>query len=252
MSGDMGSRAIPKTGGFPYALSLAYGICLSILLGLGTWQLSRLGWKQELIADMSRQTALPAQDISKILTQSSRPDWRLVSGIQCDLSPNNLIYMHGINDGRTGFHVHGICVSTVGPLIVELGFQASDSTETTHKPLRYLGPIIGRLRRFDAKGAAPINNPSKDDWYWRDPTAFQKSLSQNSDHPIRNDYFVIADHKATGLDAMTKIGLTQPTLVATLTNRHLEYALTWYGLGLVLTGFFIALVRKSSIKRAHT
>jgi surfeit locus 1 family protein len=33
-------------------------------------------------------------------------------------------------------------------------------------------------------------------------------------------------------------------LPETITNRHLEYALTWYGLAAALVGVYIALVRR--------
>ncbi|MBW8882233.1 MAG: SURF1 family protein, partial [Asticcacaulis sp.] len=51
--------------------------------------------------------------------------------------------------------------------------------------------------------------------------------------------FVVLDLKASHLSVP---GLEQGELIAPLTNRHLEYALTWFGLATALLGVYIGVV----------
>ncbi len=59
--------------------------------------------------------------------------------------------------------------------------------------------------------------------------------------PLRSDYFLVLELSESHL-ALS--GLQQGQLTATLTNRHLEYALTWFGLALTLIGVYIGFVRQ--------
>ncbi|RYG02496.1 MAG: SURF1 family protein, partial [Caulobacteraceae bacterium] len=52
---------------FPVGLTIAVAISLSILIGLGAWQLQRLAWKEGLLARVEALQATPAQSASAAL-----------------------------------------------------------------------------------------------------------------------------------------------------------------------------------------
>ena len=54
---------------FPVGLTIAVGVCLVILVGLGTWQLQRLSWKEGLLAKIAALQAAPATSGEAALEQ---------------------------------------------------------------------------------------------------------------------------------------------------------------------------------------
>lgn len=213
----------------PVGMLVAVAIAFPILCALGTWQLSRLQWKERLIADMARTAALPPQPVTDLLRQGS-PDWRSAALPSCTVRPDRLIHMHATIDSVAGYRVLTACPMGEGDMLVDLGFMEDKLT----LPAAVRFNPVGRLRRFDKPSAfAPVNNPQADDWYTRSATEMGAALKS----PVRADYFLVLDVKASAVQVPN---LGQAPATAPLTNRHLEYALTWYGLALTLLAIFIA------------
>jgi surfeit locus 1 family protein len=123
-------------------------------------------------------------------------------------------------------------------MLVDLGFsETPDSVpaNTTFLP-------VGRLRPVDKPSAfAPVNDPVKNDWYSRSPAEMGKTLNTQ----LRTDYFLVADIKASNLEGPA---IRQAPMTAPLANRHLEYALTWYGLAVTLLAMVLAFAVQRSRK----
>ncbi|UDF02549.1 SURF1 family protein [Asticcacaulis sp. AND118] len=212
---------------FPVALTAFVAVALIILLGLGTWQVQRLHWKTQLLTDLERTRAIATVPVETLLSKPGDQDWRQVS-LDCRSDPRDWVYMHGVSDGVAGFYVLTHCAAGQGTILVDLGF-------TTQKPT-LSAPIdtalTGRLRPFETpNGFVPPNNIAADDWYSRSAT----DLSKRWNTPLRPDYFVAATVSVVP-------GLTPVDATANLSNRHLEYALTWYGLAATLIGVYIAVL----------
>jgi surfeit locus 1 family protein len=115
-------------GRFPLGLTLATGIALAILVGLGVWQLQRLAWKQDLIARLDALAAAPAQPVESVLS-------RLAAGadvnftrvvVTCPgLAEAPFVELYAMRDGQAGSRLVSACGVSAGgyrTLLVDRGF----------------------------------------------------------------------------------------------------------------------------------
>ncbi|ESQ83810.1 hypothetical protein AEAC466_11625 [Asticcacaulis sp. AC466] len=221
----------------PPGLAVATAIAFLILNGLGIWQLERLKWKEGLIADMARTEAAAPVAVDALLAQT-KPDWHSAALAPCSVKPDTPIYMHTEVGGVPGYRVLTACPTAGKAILVDLGFAQTK--------LALAVPItltpVGRLRPFEkAGGFTPVNRVAENDWYWRSPAEMGPVLKAD----LRTDYFIVLDLKASHTDIP---GLQQGPLTAPLPNRHLEYALTWFGLGWALLGVFGSVVYQRARK----
>lgn len=219
----------------PRGLSISFLVAFVILNGLGFWQLYRLHWKEQLINDMARTEAMAPLPAATLLAQA-KPEWRSAVLPQCRADLGRALYMHSEVGGVPGYRALIACPTGQGPdMLVDLGFAKEKKTGAFE-----IMPV-GRLRPADKPSVfAPVNNPASQDWYTRSTVEMGKALGT----PLRADYFLVVDLKASGVD---DIGLQQGPLTAPLANRHLEYALTWLGLAWVMAGIVFAMIRQRMV-----
>ncbi|MFT4091606.1 MAG: SURF1 family cytochrome oxidase biogenesis protein [Asticcacaulis sp.] len=218
-----------KSARFPVGLTIATCVALVILLGLGSWQLQRLVWKQALLEDYSRTEAMPAVELERLLNSQETVDWRQVILPECEIVPERIVYLHGIAQGKAGYHLLTPCPINEEFILTDVGFLEERATQTT--PVRVTG-VVGRLRPFETpNGFMPPNNPAADDWYQRRV----EDLSARWGLKLRDDYYL-------ALSEGDVLGAKAVDLRRNLTNRHLEYALTWYGLAITLAAIYLAVI----------
>ena len=73
---------VPAARRFPIGLTIATVIALTILCGLGSWQLQRLHWKEGVLARLEALKTAPALPLVQVLTATARPEdlaWTRVS-----------------------------------------------------------------------------------------------------------------------------------------------------------------------------
>jgi surfeit locus 1 family protein len=215
----------------PPGLAIAAAIAFAILNGLGIWQLERLKWKEGLIGDMARTEAAAPVPAETLLSQS-KPDWRSAALPVCNVDMARVIYMHSEVDGVPGYRVLTACPLRDKAMLVDLGFAKEKIVG-----LDFLSfAPVGRLRPYEKTGSFTlVNRVAENDWYWRSAPEMGPRLKTS----LRADYFLVLDLKASRTDIA---GLSQGPLTAPLPNRHLEYALTWFGLGWALLGVFGSVV----------
>ncbi|MCK9910167.1 hypothetical protein MXD81_13565, partial [Microbacteriaceae bacterium K1510] len=81
----------------------------------------------------------------------------------------------------------------------------------------------------------PANDAGRNIWYWRDIDAMA-SVAAGPDAARVRRFIVDAEAEPAPPGGWPRGGVTR----LTLPNRHLEYALTWYGLAAALVAVFIA------------
>jgi surfeit locus 1 family protein len=222
-------------------------IAFVVLIGLGTWQLQRKTWKEGLIAALSAQLAAPPIPLPEA---SSWPNldvgglqyhrvsftaqfdnakealvWAAPSAFRRDVSgPGYWIFTPAhLADGRV--------------VIVNRGFVPEGRQDPKSRSQGQItGPvaILGALRWPDARHwFTPNDEPAQNLWFTADPAAIAAAKGLG---PVAPFYVEQESPTPPG-------GLPQPgKLVVSLPDNHLQYALTWYGLALVLLVMFVSWV----------
>jgi surfeit locus 1 family protein len=118
--------------------------------------------------------------------------------------------------------------------------------ETYHQGSIKGASVVGLLRNPEMRGLfTPENDTKSNTWYWRDLESMSKAL--NPAHCQKGDpsktfcgqpgYPFFLDLEASDVPGgWPKGGVT----IVKLPNRHLEYALTWFGLAATLAAVFAA------------
>jgi surfeit locus 1 family protein len=222
---------------------------LATLLGLGTWQLERKAWKDDLIAALNQRlaaapTPLPAADTWDRLEPAEMEFRRVAFTATFDYGREALVYTAGsslrADVAGPGYWVFTPARLSDGRLVmVDRGFvpegrQDAASRATGQVP----GPveIVGFLRWPEQRGIfTPSDNPERNMWFLRDHLAIAQAKGLDRVAP----FFI--DQEAPAPSG----GLPRPgRLTPQLPNNHLQYAVTWYGLALVLVVAFVIWARR--------
>ena len=211
---------------------------LLVLVGLGTWQLGRLQWKNNLIDSFEARVAAPPVAVPASGAAINPIEFR-----QLDLTGRFLhdkeIFLTGRTyEGNAGFHVVTPFELADGRLILINRGWVSEGYKDPAKRVfsRVDGPttIAGILRKPGQKGYfVPENEPAKGFWFTLVPTEINAHLGLGT---VAIDSFY-AD--AIRTSAVVTLPIAAKTEL-NLRNAHLSYALTWYGIALALIGVYVA------------
>ena len=220
-------------------------ISLAILIGLGTWQIERLIWKESVIARLeARLKAEPAplppvSDWASL--NSANEDYRRIRVSGRYEGKQALVFRgSGKVAGQTsqpGYWVLGaLRLSDGGAVLVNRGFVSLAWKDRPHDLPPGEVTVTGLLRAPEDRNMfTPADDPAKGQWYTRDPVAIARTLGID-----RVAAFSIDEEAHAAAPGEPAGGAT----VIDIPNNHLSYAVTWYGLALTLLGVFAALVWK--------
>ena len=210
--------------------TVAAASAFAVLVGLGTWQVHRLHWKEDLIAYRVARLAAPPVAIGEGAGEEIDTAFRRARATGRFVHAREFLIVNRIRRGRPGFDV--VTPLRLGPgdhILVNRGWIPDHRAD----PLtRRQGQVPGQVTvtgvlRLPGKSNRwiPDNDPVKGVWYHVDTKAMGAAASVAG---IR-EAFLIADAAANpgGLPVGRRIGVE-------IGNRHLGYALTWYGLAFVL------------------
>lgn len=215
-------------------------IGIALLIGLGAWQLHRLGWKQAMIAERTARLEAPAIALPDPIAAPDAITLRRVSLAGRFLERE--FHLGGRSrKGEVGFHIVAPLLLEDGrTILVDRGWVPVPKREAATRPeSRSEGPVAleAVLRSGGWKGRAlfqPDNAPQDNYWIWLDlPLMAELAGLQR---PITTLY-------ATALPA-EGAGQALPIAVAPrveIRNDHLEYALTWFSLAVALAVIYVML-----------
>ncbi len=205
---------------------------LVILLGLGTWQLQRLGWKEEQIAIRQERSQPPGIELPARFPDPAGVEFFRVRLTGEFLHDQEFYLGARTENGRVGIAVVTPFRLTDGRvLLVNRGWVPEDRRDpATRAEGQLQGEIeIAALLRTDGwKGvdfAKPPNKPEDRFYFWLDLPV----MADYVDQPIITE--VYADAVATEIPGGLPIG--GQTRIQ-LKNDHLEYAITWYSFAVIL------------------
>lgn len=210
-------------------------VMLMVLLGLGTWQVQRLRWKLDVLAQIARAEAAPAVPLPMEPDPFAKVE---VSGhLRSDLAAT---YGADVRDTPSGpllgtFLILPLERSDGDPILVEVGWVPDKRAH----PLAGIGgdaTLQGYIHPGDKPGwFSATDNPTTRQFYTLDPEAIGRSLGLQQVAP----FILIA------------LGPTPPEHypdpakhLPRPPNNHLSYAITWYGLAVALVVIFALWARK--------
>ena len=214
---------------WPVVLATALG--LLVLCSLGTWQLKRLAWKQGLIATLTARMAddpVQLADAVKRFNAGEDVEYLKVFA-KGALDVAHPLYKQTVIDDQAGWEGLVPFQSEDGrQVLVDLG--ATVQHGLVPKPVPQLLGII-RLHHLGRGTFDAANNVAKNQWFWWDLPAMQKAAAMKEGSPL---FIVQALGNESGFQA-------SPAKVE-LNNKHLGYAITWFGLAAALVGVAAAFV----------
>jgi surfeit locus 1 family protein len=212
-------------------------VALAVLVGLGTWQLERKAEKDALIAALEAKLAAPPTDLP------ARERWQRLAAatdefrrvaFPAEFLPGEeaLVYSPGSSlrpdVSGPGYFVFAPARLTGGSIvIVDRGFVPEGRQDPkTRTPTSGVVDIVGVMRWPEQRGTfTPPDEPAKGLWFARDPASMAAAKNWGTVAPF---YIDLEAPPAAG--GLPKAG----PLKAALPNNHLQYAVTWYGLALVI------------------
>ncbi len=206
---------------------LIFGVAgLGVLLSLGIWQVQRLAWKQDVLAEIESRisadpVALPAQ-------VSEASDKYLPVTISGEMRPEEIHVLVSVKQVGAGYRIIQSFSTDDRIILVDRGFVPT----TAKQAERLTGPmtVTGNLHWPDEIDSY-TPEPDIDDniWFARNVPNLAAALGAE---PI----LLIARSE-------TDPGITpMPVDTVGIPNDHLQYAITWFGLALVwaaMTGYFL-------------
>jgi surfeit locus 1 family protein len=210
------------------SLDIFFIFFVLILFSLGTWQTIRLKHKNNLIENLENNLKKNSiyfnSDISKEYTK--------VLIKKKSLKPE--VFLYHLNKGEIGFKVIvPYEVNNTLVVLVDKGWVKKDKINLIKKSLFNESIIEGYTQKIKEKGLFTPDNNSKEDFiYFIDIDFLKKKLNKNI-YPL----LIIQTSK-------TKKNIVDNNYQIHLSNNHLQYAITWYGLALVTIIFFLYYMKK--------
>lgn len=222
-------------------VSVATLLALCLLIVLGVWQLQRKSWKEGLLRDIAQRSAQSPADVGMRIFADPPPAFSHVR------LTGRFLYKkerYWFSDGRlgSGFQVFTPFEIAPGYVVwVNRGYvpaRLRDPATRAEGQIAGIVTVAGLVREGGERNAfTPANDVSRNVWYWRDLPALQSSAftSEVKFAPVMVDVDAAPANPGGWPEGGT-------SLVA-LPNRHLEYAITWFGLAFTLIGVYLAFVR---------
>lgn len=218
------------------ALLLGSGLVLALLVGLGTWQVQRLHWKEALVATIAERVAAEPVDLAAIIRlheQGEDFDYVPVSA-SGRFAHEHEQYFLATHRGASGWYVYTPLQTDAGAwLFVNRGFVPYDRRDPASRPE---GQIEGKVAVTGLARAAPAekpsvivpdNDPAGRTYYWKDLAAMRQAAGLETVLPFFVDAGPSPNPGGLPIGGVTIIELP---------NNHLQYAVTWYGLAVALLG----------------
>jgi surfeit locus 1 family protein len=217
---------------------------VAILIGLGIWQLDRKTWKENLIATVTERFARAPEDLPpraswpRLLAEGN--EYRRVTfPVEFLDGEQALVYTAGSpfrpDVKGPGYWVFAPAQLAGGSIVViNRGFVPADrkdiaiSTET--RP-RGIVDVVGVMRWPETRGLfTPADDPNNNVWYLRDP----KTIAAAKNWATVAPFYIDQESPVPpgGLPLAGKLDVQ-------LSDNHLGYAITWFGLALALAGVYV-------------
>ena len=209
---------------------------LLLLLGLGTWQVYRLHWKEAILARIARAEAAPPIPLPAIPAPYTKV--AVTGHLRADLSAQ---YGVDVRDTRAGpeigfYLVQPLEHSGAPPLLVERGWVPQEHHAPIDQPAGET-TITGYVHEPETPGVfSAKDDPAARTFYTLNPATIGAALGLKQVAPF---VLVALGPAPPGVWPDPAEHLPRPP------NNHLSYAITWYGLAVALVVIFLVWARRT-------
>jgi len=205
------------------SLDIFFLFFILIVLSLGTWQVFRLYSKNNLISNLEKNLKKNSTNFNLDISEEYTKVF---------LKKKNLkfrIFLYHLYKGEIGFKVIvPYEVNSTMVVLVDKGWVKKDKINSIKNTVFTDEIIEGYTKKIKEKNFfTPSNNIKEDFSYSVDMDNLKKSFSKNI-YP-----FLIIQTTQSNKDIIPN------NYEVRLSNNHLQYAITWYGLALVTVIFFL-------------
>ena len=213
------------------------------LIGLGTWQVERLHWKEGLIAERTAAVSAPPVALPRTLEAARSLEFHRVQATGQFLHDREIL-VHAIErrSGGAGFLVlTPLRLEDGAVVLVERGWVPAEkraaATRAQGNPAGEVA-VDGLLRLAPAEKPGwflPANDAARGEWFWIDLPRVARAVDLGDALP-----FYLEASAAPNPGGLPVGGQANTDLP----NDHLQYAITWYALAAALAVIYLLLLRR--------
>jgi surfeit locus 1 family protein len=216
---------------------------LATFVGLGTWQIQRKAWKEALIATLQQRLSAAPVDLPSReqwgRLDPAKDEFRHVKFSAAFVPGAEALVYAGSSALRSdvsgpGYWVLALARLPAGGLVViNRGFVPEGRQDTATRSVGEIAgnvELVGVMRWPEPRGTfSPKDQPERNLWFVRDPVAIASAKGWGDAAP-----FLIELESPQPPGGLPRAG----ALKVNLRNEHLQYAITWYGLAVVVVVMF--------------
>lgn len=203
-----------------FPLILGIGGC-AVLLWLGTWQVNRLAWKEDVITQIEARIAAAPVALPDAPTEAE-DEYRTVT-VTGAIGGNEVLVFSPVENLGIGYRVITSMLAGDRAILVDLGFVAQGSPAVQQSRMAETVTVVGNiLWPDDVTTSTPPPDPRTGVWYGRDVAGIAALLG--------TEEIMVVAREISGADfAVTPVQVS----TSGIKNDHLGYAVTWYLLSVV-------------------
>ncbi len=197
---------------------------ITLFCVLGTWQLYRLQWKQDLINDIKK--GLESDPI--LYTSDLNKNYQRVK-LSGEYIFKKQIYLYSLNQkGVPGYDVITPFQTTNKEnVLINRGWIQKDKKNKLPM-ISTLTDITGMLRMANRRNIfTPENDIKENIWFYLNSEDIEKSTGMKF-----SNYIVYLEDKNIKIPQPKKITIDLP-------NNHLKYAITWYSISISILFYYL-------------
>jgi surfeit locus 1 family protein len=222
----------------PFWATLLTILGVLVLCGLGSWQVQRLQWKQDILDKLEAAYNNPIDNPAIAEMDEDSFTYGKIEGRF--LFEKSILLGHTIKNETTGQFLITPLKIDQGTLLINLGFNKYSEPLENHYLEAFSGEAItftGIIRKPKWNSFTPENDPEKDTWYRLDISQIAKAKGLENPLPMA----MYADSASKKFDGQYPNNERwQPN------NNHMQYAFFWFTLaGALITIYCLRFLRKN-------